>query len=153
MAYATWTEVKVFLPPDSQDSPALQTQAGDLLQPAYRHINARLGERYVTPIVLADSPNAYAWATDVHAKLVAGQSLVAVRALQGEEGEATWYADRLIKDAEDALTAAVAGTINLSDAVDSTDDGGEFRVTDGYSDLTSTEQGYIAPWFKRSDTW
>lgn len=153
MAYATWTEVQAFLPPDSQNSDALQNIAQDLLEVEYRAINGKLGERYVVPLVLADSPTAYAWAKDLNAKFVAAKAMIAARALSGAEDEATWYPDRLLKEAETDLALAASGGIFLDDATLSTEEGGQFRATDGYSDLNTTDQGYIAPWFKRSDTW
>jgi len=153
MAYATWTEVQKYLPPDSQKSEALENKAAELLAPEYRSINARLGERYVVPLTLADHPNAYAWATDLHAKFVAAKAMVAVRSLQGQEDGATWYPDRLLEEAEKDLQDAVEGRISLTDAVESSTEGGEFQAHDGYSDLTTTEQGYLEPWFTRHDTW
>jgi hypothetical protein len=153
MAYATWAEVQGFLPPDSRNSEALENTAEGLLEPVARRIDSKLGERYTVPLVLATSPVAYAWAKDLNAKFVAGHAMVAARALMGEEGEATWYPDRLLKEAEADLAAAASGAVYLTDAVLSTTEGGEFRATDGYSSLSTTNQGYIAPWFKRSDSW
>lgn len=153
MAYATWIEVQVFLPPDSASSTAVESKAHDLLEPEYRSINAKLSERYVTPFVEATSPEAYAWAQDLNAKFVAAKAMLAARAIAGDEEAVTWYPDRLLKEAEAALAAAAAGTITLSDATLSTTEGTEFRATDGYSDLTTTEQTAVGPWFKRSDTW
>ncbi len=153
MAYATWTEVQKYLPPDSRNSEALENLAADLLDAEYRSINAKLGERYIVPFILADSPTAYALAKDLNAKFVAAKAMIAVRALQGDEDTATWYPDRLLEEANAALEQAAAGALYLSDAILSTTEGTEFRATDGYSDLSTTEQGYIDPWFERHDTW
>jgi hypothetical protein len=153
IAYAEWADVQTFLPPDSQNSTALENAATVLLPVEYRAINARLGERFVVPFVLATQPNAYAWAKDINAKIVAAKAMLAVRSPQGEEDGASWYPDRLLAEANAALDAAASGNLYLSDATLSTTEATETRATDGYSDLSSTEQGYIAPWFERHDTW
>lgn len=150
MSYCTWDDVSKELPAVLQDNADLAGHAEDMIAGEQALLDARLGERYVVPFVLATSPKAFAWAKKVLSKIVAARAYMSVRSVEGDEEAATWFPKALLASAEAEIERAVEGGAALSDAVEETDEP-ERNPEDGYSDLTTTEQGYIAPWFKRQD--
>lgn len=151
--YCDWDDVRLELPSALADNADLSNHATDMIPGEQALLDARLGERYVVPFVAATSPIAFAWATKVLARIVAARAYMSVRAVEGDEEAATWFPKALLAQAEAEIERVAGGEASLSDAVEATATEPEKTAEDGYSYLTTTEQGYIAPWFKRQDEW
>lgn len=147
----TWDDnVRQYISGKLQDNTVIAQQANAFIEAEERDFNARIGERYETPISSSDSPVAYAWARDIIAQRVAARALIATRGAETSEDPAAWYPNRLLKETSDTITAAIDGKRNLSDAVEDTDETAGINVEDGYSDLSDAGQDAVEPWFTRS---
>ena len=151
MSYCTWDDARKELPTALQDNSDLAGHADDLIAGEQALLDVRLGERYVVPFVLATSPIAFAWAKKVLGKIVAARAYMSVRSVEGDEEAATWFPKSLLAEAEAQIERVVSGAASLSDAVEATTTEPEKSAEDGYSYLTTAEQGYLDPWFTRQD--
>lgn len=152
MSYATTANVFARCPETvdsaqvaTSDSGTLTTLCTALLATNYARVNSRLSSRYSVPIVLATSPLAYAVVKDIERDLTAADLIDHIRESVSDNWQVLWYARNLRQRAEDLLAELVSGATLLSDAVESTVEGG--AIEDG-----ETVDSLVAiPWFERGD--
>lgn len=151
MSYATKKLISDHIPRTFRTDQALIDACAEKQDDAENLVVGMLSTVYEFPLTAAANPVSYARVQGLCARLTAARGLKWFHADDMPEA-VNAHARDLEREVMEELRGLVSGNDMLTDATQS-DDGPGTDVEDGYSDLTTTEQGYVDAWFARSDEW